>query len=218
VSNIAGKAYAMNVITPLRPLWATLVAVIFRVVRCFPGTLSSLIGLSIIHFARWVIIRRDQWPDLGNGPEHLAHDHLLFVSNFNGTWDQYIDAFSAGVPSGLNLLWYRNVRFPGSVPNTPFKDYIRANQLFTDYYYNATPGAAQREVKSALRVRRVLLELERDHANMTPGEFAGAYRAALVEVQNDLGSRGPAPVASTDTAAADANKRLRIHQKEYALA
>ncbi|MBA3666615.1 MAG: hypothetical protein H0W65_02690 [Sphingomonas sp.] len=218
MSNIAGKAYGMTVVTPMSPRLTWLCSYIFRAVRCFPATLGPLIGLSIIHFARWAIIRRDQWPNLGNGPERLRHDCLLFCSNFNGTWDQYIDAFSAGVPAGLNLLWYRNVRFPGAVPNTPFKEYIRVNQLFTDFYYNATPGVAQRDIKSALRVRQMLLDLERAHARLSPAEFAGAYRAALIAVQNDLGSHGPSPVASTDTATADANKLLRIAEGQYAVA
>jgi hypothetical protein len=207
VSNVAGKAYAINVITPMRPFTATLTSFIFSVVRCFPKIMDRLMGLSIIHFARWVVIRRGKWPDVGNGRQLLKNDYLLFCSNFNGTWDQYIDAFSAGVPSGLNLVWQGNLHFPGSVPNSPFKEYIRANQLYTDYYYNATPGAAQREVKSALRVLRVLKEMQIDHARMDPYEFAGAYRSALVEVQNQLGSRGKAPVASTDTAIAEANRR-----------
>lgn len=215
MSNIAGKAYGMTVITPV-PTWASWFgATIFRAVRCFPSTLSALIGLSIIHFARWAIIRRDQWPDLGNGPQRLQHDCLLFCSNFNGTWDQYIDAFSAGVPSGLNLLWYRNLHFPGAVPNTPFKNYIRANQLTNDFYYNATPGVAQRDIKSALRVRSALTELERAYATRDAAEFAGAYRAALISVQNDLGSHGPSPVASTDTAMAEANKLRRLREGLY---
>ena len=217
MSNIAGKAYAMNVITPMRPMSARLTGFIFRLVRCFPSILDRLLGLSIIHFARWVIIRRDQWPDIGNGPQTLKHDHLLFSSNFNGTWDQYIDAFSAGVPTGLNLVWQGNLKFPGSVPTSPFKSYIRANQFYTDYYYNATPGASQREVKSALRVFRTILELQREHAKMDPGEFAGAFRAALVEVQNELGSRGIAPVASTDTATANANRCQRLEEGVLAI-
>ncbi|HLO21331.1 MAG TPA: hypothetical protein VK192_12655 [Sphingomicrobium sp.] len=214
MSNIAGKAYGMTVITPMPPFVGWLVGYIFRTVRCLPVTLQGLLGLLIIHFARWVIIRRDQWPSVGNKREQLRHDCLLFCSNFNGTWDQYIDAFSAAVPSGLNLLWYRNLRYPGAVPITPFKHYIRANQLFTDFYYNATPGVAQRDIKSALRVREVLLHLERDHARLTAAEFAGAYRAALIKVQNNLGSHGPSPVASTDTAAADANKHSVLN-REY---
>mgnify|MGYP001591822706 CR=1 FL=1 len=207
MSNIAGKAYAMNVTTPMRPFFGLVSRWVFRAVRCFPATLNRLLGLSIIHFARWVIVRRDQWPNLGQGKEKLANDYLLFCSNFNGTWDQYIDAFSSGVAPGLNLVWYGNSRFPGAVPVTPFKDYIRANQHFTDFYYNATPGVAQRDIKSALRVREILIELERAHEWLDPPEFAGAFRAAMIRAQNDMGAHGPAPVASTDTAVSDSNKQ-----------
>jgi hypothetical protein len=59
MSNIAGKAYAMNVLTPMRP-WRTWVQdAIFMLARAMPSTLSGLLGLKLIHFARWVIIRRE---------------------------------------------------------------------------------------------------------------------------------------------------------------
>ena len=207
MSNVAGKAYAMTILTPMKPGRTWINAVIFRYARAFPATLSGLLGLSIIHFARWVIVRRDQWPDLGQGRERLANDYMIFCSNFNGTWDQYIDAFSDGIPNGLNLFWYASTRYPGSIPITPFKNYIRANQIDTDYYYNATPGAAQRDIKAALRVREALIDLAALHATATPAVFAAAYRAALVAVQNDLGGQGPAPVASDDSLVADVNRQ-----------
>lgn len=207
MSNVAGKAYAMNVITPMRPPRTWINRFLFGLTRSLPVSLAGLLGLSIIHFARWVIIPRASWPDLGQGRETPGNDYMLFISNFNGTWDQYIDAFSDGLPSGLDLLWYSSTRYPRSIPITPFKSYIRANQIDTDYYYNATPGAAQRDIKAALRVRDALLELARGHAGATPDAFAAAYRAALVTVQNGLGSQGPAPVASNDTAHADANRQ-----------
>jgi hypothetical protein len=197
----------MNVVTPMRPARTLVNRIIFMVARVIPSTLSGLLGLSLIHFARWVIIRRDQWPDLGQGPQKLRNDYMLFCSNFNGTWDQYIDAFSDGIPSGLDLFWYSSTKYPRSVPITPFKTYIRTNQIDTDYYYNATPGAAQRDIKAALRVRRAILALARDHAAMPPEAFAEAYRRALVSVQNDLGSQGFAPVASPDTSEADVNRQ-----------
>lgn len=203
MSNVAGKAYAMNVLTPI-PRWRTWVNVLlFRIVRSFPRSLNGLLGLSIIHFARWTIIRRTDFPDLGQGPEKLTHDYMLFLSNFNGTWDQYIDAFSDGLPAGLDLMWYGNVKYPGSIPNAPFKAYIRANQIDTGYYYNATPGAAQRDIKSALRVRRALIGLAADHEKLGQAAFAAAFRRALTDVQNDLGAQGFAPDASTDTVTAD---------------
>jgi len=199
MSNVSGKAYGMNVVTPMRPCLTWINRALFMASRAIPKSLRGLLGLSIIHFARWIIIKRHQWPDLGQGKQSLQNDYMLFCSNFNGTWDQYIDAFSDGIPGGLDLLWYSSTRYPHSIPISAFKDYIRENQIDTDYYYNSVPGAAQRDVKSALRVRRALLALAARRAALSPAEFRKLYVATVVEVQNDLGSQGCAPVASRDT-------------------
>ncbi len=210
MSNVAGKAYGMNVVTPMRP-WKTWInRFVFMVARTQPPQLAGLLGLSIIHFARWVMIRRDQWPDLGQGRPVLDNDYMLFVSNFNGTWDQYIDAFSDGIPNGLDLFWYSSTGYPGSIPITPFKNYIRHNQIDIDYYYNATPGAAQRDIKAAFRLRAMLADLSEKHAVMDPAAFAAAYRRGLASVQNDLASPGYAPVASNDTQNADLNREALV--------
>jgi hypothetical protein len=216
MSNVAGKAYGMNVITPMRPCLTWINRLFFMVARALPDKLAGLLGLSIIHFARWVIIKRDQWPDLGQGKQSLRNDYMLFCSNFNGTWDQYIDAFADGIPDGLDLLWYSSTKYPHSIPITTFKNYIRANQIDTDYYYNSVPGAAQRDVKAALRVRRAILDLD---ASLPPDEFRKLYVAKLAGVQNDLGYQGYAPVASNDTDNADTNREDYVkHQSDAAAA
>ena len=207
MSNIAGKAYAMNVVTPMRPALTWVNRLIFMVSRAIPATLSGLLGLSIIHFARWAFIRRDQWPDLGQGKQSLQNDYMLFCSNFNGTWDQYIDSFSDGIPNGLDLFWWSSTKYPHSIPVLPFKRYITANQIGTDYYYNGTPGSAQRDIKAALRVYAAVRKLEEQHAQLSPEAFADAYREALVEVQNSLGAVGPAPEASNSTRAASESRQ-----------
>jgi hypothetical protein len=206
MSNIAGKAYGMNVITPMKPRWTWLNRLLFMLSRSLPATLSGLLGLSLIHFARWVIIKRNQWPAGEGGKPRLQNDYMLFISNFNGTWDQYIDAFSDGIPAGLDLFWYASTGYPHSIPITPFKDYIRHNQIDTDYYYNATPGSAQRDIKAALRVRTALLGLAAQHKSLAPAEFAALYYRALAGVQNDLASPGYAPVASMDSERADEHR------------
>ncbi len=209
MSNVAGKAYAMNVLTPMRPHRTWVNILLFRAARALPKRLAGLLGLSIIHFARWVVIRRDAWPDFGQPKEALANDYMLFCSNFNGTWDQYIDAFADGIPSGLDSFWWASTKYPKSIPVRPFKAYIRANQIDTDYYYNATPGAAQRDIKAALRVRRAVLRLEAAHA-AGPDAFAAAWALELDRIANDLGSPGFAPVASNDTRRADFNRIPRM--------
>lgn len=205
MSNIAGKAYAMNVVTPSNPKITWINRLLFMAARGLPSNLMGLLGLSLIHFARWVIIKPEDWPDLGQGKEKLKNDYMLFCSNFNGTWDQYIDAFSDGIPSGLDLFWYSATKYPKSIPVTPFKDYITFNQIQTDYYYNATPGAAQRDIKTSLMIYDQILALTALHATATPQEFSEAYKAAAFKMQIGLGDPGFGPVASLDTERADAN-------------
>ena len=65
MSNTAGKAHAMNVLTPVLPGSTWVNRLIFMASRAISSSLSGLLGLSLIHFARWVIIKRDQWPDFG---------------------------------------------------------------------------------------------------------------------------------------------------------
>ena len=211
MSNIAGKAYAMNVLTPMPPWRTWIQTTLFMIARLVPQQLSGLLGLKLIHFARWVIIRRNQWPDpAGNGAQTLDNDYMLFLSNFNGTWDQYIDAFADGIPQGLDLFWYASTKYPHSIPISTFKSYIIANQIQTNYYYNATPGAAQRDIKAAQRVRRELLALADLHRRGDAAAFAQAYREALTRLANSLASPGYAPIASVATQKADAARNQFI--------
>jgi hypothetical protein len=203
MSNVAGKTYGMNVVTPMRPRMTWINRFIFMLSRALPSTLSGLLGLSLIHFARWVFIKRDQWPDRGQGQQKLTNDYMLFCSNFNGTWDQYIDAFADGIPGGLDLFWYSSTKYPNSIPITPFKTYIRANQIDTNYYYNATPGSAQRDIKLALKLKASLLRVD---AQGDDKALAAAFQSVLLEVQSGLGAPGYGPIASCDTSAADLHR------------
>jgi hypothetical protein len=198
VTNINGKAYAMNAITPMRPWKTPVLRVLFFIFGLIKPLQGDLKNLSFIHFARWVIIGRNQFPHLSsNQPdEKLNYDYMIFFSNFNGTWNQYIDAFSAVLSRGLNLLWRWSEKFPGSTPVTPFKDYIRLVQFDTDYYYNCYPKATTNDVKAALRVQDALNGFKQSSQTLSPAEFEKAYRDFLIKVQPDLGSTGMPPVGT----------------------
>src|SRR5258708_33687705 len=86
MSNIAGKAYAMNVITPVKPRWTWLQRLIFMAARAIPRSLGGLLRLFIIHFACWVIIKREGLPALGEPtPTNLGHHDVLLHRAFQGT-------------------------------------------------------------------------------------------------------------------------------------
>ncbi len=198
MTNINGKVYAMNAITPMK-WWKTwIVRLFFFGLGAIKPARKDLVQLSFIHFARWVIIKRRKFPQVApqQPAEDLRYDYLLFFSNFNGTWNQYIDAFSAVLSRGLNLIWCWSEKFPGSVPVTPFKQYIARCQFDTDYYYTAYPYATTNDVKAAHRVQAALDAFEKESAGKSPEEFGRAYLKFLVAVQRDLGETGKAPVGT----------------------
>lgn len=206
MSNIAGKAYGMNVLTPMHPRNTWINRILFMIGRCNPSIMSGLLNLSIIHFARWFIIKRHNWPGLQSS-DYPINDYMFFVSNFNGTWDQYIDSFSDGIPNGLDLFWYSSIGYPGSIPITGFKNYIRLNQIDCEYYYNATPGSAQRDIKSALRVWAGIDYLQAAVEQQTAEQFEQTYALVTQKLQHNLPAAGAAPIASTDTQLADENRQ-----------
>lgn len=216
MSNIAGKAYAMNVITPVRWYLAWFNKLIFWIALKIPSTLRGLITLSLIHYARWVIIGRNQFPHLDPAQprEDLHYSYMLFFSNFNGSWDQYVDSFTFAIPGGLDMFWKWNIRYPKSVALTPFHKYIQYNQIETIHYYNAYPLAASNDVKSARAVKDALLAFDQKAGEGSDADFLRRYHALLRGLQHDLGSMHPSPIVSM--AACQVERRERRHAREHA--
>lgn len=215
MSNIAGKAYAMSVITPIRWYMAWINKLFFWVAQKRPSTLKGLITLSLIHYARWVVIGRSQFPHLhpDQPRENLRYSYMLFFSNFNGSWDQYVDSFTFSIPSGLDLFWKWNIRYPHSVPLTPFHEYIRYNQIETTHYYSAYPLASSNDVKAAKKVAQALGSFDAASQDMSPDAFLKNYHALLRSVQNDLGDMRPTPIVSMSAQQVE-KRRLRDIRKE----
>jgi len=196
MSNINGKVYAMNAITPMK-MWKTwILRTIFFVLWHVKPLQQDLINLSFIEFARWVVVPRQRFPyrSSGQAREDLRYNYLLFFSNFNGTWNQYIDAFSAVLSNGLNLIWRWSEKFPGSVPVTLFKEYIARVQFDTDYYFTAYPHATANDLKAAHIVQASLDRLVQQTAQCSPDDFSIAWRNFVLQVQGHLGDTGEAPV------------------------
>lgn len=199
MSNIAGKAYAINVITPIRGWTTWLNKLIFWAAIKMPKTLNGLITLSLIHYARWVIIERDQFPVLSpdQPKEKLKYNYMMFFSNFNGSWAQYVDSFTFAIPSGLDMFWKWNVRYPKSVPLTPFHDYIRFNQIQTDHYYNAYPMASANDVKSAKKLHLALMDFDaRLDEHASDEAFQKKFHLLLRDLQHDMGTMQHTPIVS----------------------
>jgi hypothetical protein len=207
--NLSGKSYAFNAITPISSgrLWRVRLAFFliwlasFRIIQKLLGFITlvadqqRLIDLSFIHFARWTVVRRRNWANFGGRQPSSwpRYNYILFCSNFNGDWEQYIEAFSEVVPDGMNLIWGSNIRFPGAKPITPFLQYIRQNQLDTDYYYTAYPGASATDIRGALDLSTSLDQFARRALALPPDEFRAAFEQFLSRMARNMSTTGPNP-------------------------
>ena len=123
----------MTAITPIKP--GRLPTIILKiwlgiVVNRLAGIFSppmTLNGITTIHFARWAII--------DNGK------NLLFESNYDGSWEKYIDDFVDLSAFGMNMIWANCLDYPisGCRDIESFKAYIRKSQLPTQVFYSAYP-------------------------------------------------------------------------------
>jgi len=92
---------------------------------------GELSGIPSIHFAHWSII--------DNGRR------LLFLSNFDGSWENYLDDFIDKAATGLTGIWTNVVDFPktswlvreGARDGSRFKAQARATQTYTNVWYSA---------------------------------------------------------------------------------
>ncbi len=187
VRAVDGRATAITVMTPIKPGMTPLVRLVMFAGEHLSVLAEALVKLSFIHYARWSIVTGLPY----NGPpqekERLHYDYLFFETNFNGTWDEYIDAFSEVVPNRMKAIWGTSFGFPGPRPVGPFKAYIHANDLAVDHYYGAYPEATTKTVLAALRLREKLDAFRVKATDITdPDDFKRAYDAFLVDIQHDL--------------------------------
>ena len=92
---------------------------------------GQLSGIPSIHFAHWAMI--------DNGRR------LLFLSNYDGSWENYLDDFIDKASTGLTGIWSNTVGFPptrflvfAGARNGPwFKAWARNQQTYTAVWYSA---------------------------------------------------------------------------------
>jgi hypothetical protein len=166
--------------------------ILFKAVNHISPLTGALRDLSFIHFARWSIIR--DLPANGSlAHRRLSYPHLFFESNFNGGWDEYIDAFSDWLARGMWSFWGSSYGFPGAQPTGPFKQYIKQNEYEATHFYSAYPEASTTEIRRALVLARHKPGTKQASAFMAMLPIDPKHRA---ELQIYLQSMNPSPFAA----------------------
>ena len=190
---IRGEAYPMTALTPVPRSRRWILDILMWVFSLPYFTLQFARNLMFIHFACWQPIHRDRFPRLSEDQpkEELKNDYFLFTTNFNGSWDQYIDAFGLirKVRIGLDAIWFTSKGFPRAWPIRPFKRYIHYFEYELGYYYNAYPNMSVRDIVSATTLGDSLDEFVKQTRDIdSPGLFFDRYHSFLNDVASHLGS------------------------------
>ena len=88
---------------------------------------GSLTGISTIHFVRWLLVDDDR--------------RLMMLSDYDGSWEAYIDEFAEMILSGLDAIWSTSLGFPpdGARDLPAFKRFLRSHQVPSEVFYSAYP-------------------------------------------------------------------------------
>jgi hypothetical protein len=98
---------------------------------------GSLLGISTIHFVRWLLI--------DNGRR------LVLVSDYDNSWENYIDEFAEMILSGLDAIWETSLGYPadGARDLPAFKRFLRSHQVPAEVFFSAYPDQTVLTIASA---------------------------------------------------------------------
>jgi hypothetical protein len=135
----------LTLVTDVRPEAAERLRAVLGLIDLYGRTLSSpgsLVGISTIHTVRWALIDGNR--------------RLLMVSNYDGTWENYIDEFAEMILSGLDSLWSSSTRYPeaGARDLAALKQFLRHHQVPANVFYSAYPASSVLNLTSDLEFRR----------------------------------------------------------------
>ncbi len=145
-----------------------------------PGFLSDI---GSIHFARWVTPNGS--PD------------LLFFSNFDGSWESYLEDFITLAHAGLTGIWSNCIGFPrasnliqdGATDGERFKRYARQSMQPTRFWYSAYPRLTTAQIRANAEMRRGLSgAMTEDEATRFLALFGSAERPASKLVSSEIQS------------------------------
>ena len=108
---------------------------------------GQLGGIPTIHFARWIII------DEGK--------RLLFFSNFDASWENYLGDFIDKAAGGLTAVWSNTAGFPktrflvmdGARDEQKFKEFVRGNQIRTQVWYSGYKDLTVNNINNNSKLR-----------------------------------------------------------------
>ena len=159
----------LTILSPVPWWWALWIRFTWMVARMTPLVAAPLVKLSFIHAARWGLIAR--WPpDRAARRDRAAPRSLLFLTTFDGSDVQYIEAFVRVVPGRILGLYWGARGFPGVRHSRAVERYIYSHSHPVGHAWAAHPEATVTMKRQALALsaehRAARARLARGHGRL----------------------------------------------------
>ncbi len=169
-TNVAGRTYALMVLTPIKPGAA-------GDLRTYLEELgeSPFARLSRTHFARLMIVpdmpaaRGASYRDPLDGP------YLLFTANFDGDVDTWLDELAELLGPEAPEIWGRCIGCPQPASGSALKAYLWRNQLDSGVVFAAYGQASVTQIRGALDKRARLEDFVIRAQDMQPAQRRKAF-------------------------------------------
>lgn len=126
----------------------TLLAALWVIRQGGQGSRPGFLGkIGSIHFARWARLPGTK--------------QLVFLSNYDGSWESYLEDFIARLRQGLTSVWSNTLNFPkttnlvkgGAEDGSRFKRWARRQQIPTRLWFSAYPELTTHRIRLNALIR-----------------------------------------------------------------
>lgn len=142
-NHVAGLCVFREGLGPIRRLRTRLVLFVLNLFYRTQFVKGKLVSIASIHFAQWRL--------LGN--------QLLFLTNYDGAADSYLDDFFNSLADGVALIWHDTKLFPRTTDPRRLKLWVREGQTLASLRYRASvyEGLTVGAINSNTYIRERLL-------------------------------------------------------------
>ena len=117
-----------------------------------------VLDMGTIHYAKWFRLPKT--------------DKLIFLSNFDGSWESYLEDFIMKAHPGQTAAWSNGVGFPktrfliydGASDGDRFKRWVRRQQVPTQFWYSHFPDLTTDQIRNNAIIHQGLARANTDSA------------------------------------------------------
>jgi len=168
-TNVAGRTYALMVLTPIRPGLADELRAHLEALGCD----DLFARLARTHMARLLIV--PDMPVPAGVQDPLDGPYLLLTANFDGDVDSYLDELAARLVPEAQEIWGRCIGCPQPAEGAALKAYLWRNQLQSGVVFAAYGQASVAQIRSALDKRARLQDFVVRAQELDPAARRAAF-------------------------------------------